>query len=400
MTSIDNIINKNNTVELLKNLIEIYSPYFEEEEITKYVHDWMREKNIPVKYHYFEDNKITKYKGINVIGELKGSKPGPKVLINGHLDTVGICEGWQNDPMKAYEKDGKLYGLGSLDMKSGSVAAMLAIEAFNKTVSDFNGSIIYTFVSGEEGPYGLGTNYLIHDGLLDNVDVAIVPEPSSGFTGKDFPCLCLGARGGYSYTVEFKGKSAHAANPQKGICAIEDASKVIIKLKKANLKEDPCLGKGDICIIDISGGGAACSVADKASFTVFRHIVNGENKDTIIKEVEEAVKAAGINSEYKIIFREGPTPDSDGFLPYTVDINNQFTEKFIKSIKNITDKDPNIAYFGSIGDFNYIGSRTKIPTFVFGPGGSNYHAPDEFVYIDDIIQTSKIIYDFLVRLLK
>ncbi len=397
--NIDNIINKKNVTELVKELVSIYSPYFEEKEIMHYVYNWMENRNIPVKYHYFEDNKVTKYKGTNVIGELKGNKPGCRILINGHLDTVKICEGWNKNPLEAYEEEDKIFGLGSLDMKSGSTAAMIAIDAFNRTVSDFKGSIIYSFVSDEEGPYGLGTNYLIHDGILEGADVAVVPEPSAGFTDSSFPCLCLGARGGYSYTVEFTGRSAHAANPKKGICAIEDASKVIIELKKAKLKEDPYLGSGDICIINISGGGAACSVADKSSFTVFRHIVTGENKGTIIKEVEEAVKSANIKSEYKVIFREGPTPESDGFLPYTVDINNTYTKKFIESINNITNEDPSIAYFSSIGDFNYIGSRLKIPTFVFGPGGNNYHASNEYVYIDDIVQTSKIIYDFLVRIL-
>jgi succinyl-diaminopimelate desuccinylase len=394
-----NIINKENIEKLLGNLIRIKSPYFHEEEIMVYVHDWLKERGIPVGYHHYEDKMVTKFKGVNVVGEMKGGKPGKKILINGHMDSVQLCEGWTKDPLEPLVEDGRMYGLGSLDMKSGSAAAMLALEAFSNTVENFNGTIAYNFVSDEEGPYGLGTNYIIDDNLVPDADVAIVPEPSAGFTGLEFPTLCLGARGGYSYTVEFTGKSAHAANPKDGICAIEAASKVIMELKKTELREDPYLGKGDICVIDMSGGGAACSVADKASFTVFRHIVMGENKETLIKEVEDAARAANIDADFEIKFREAPTPDSEGFLPYRVDKDNEYSLAFIESVRDITGKDPEIAYFQSIGDFCYIGSRLDIPTFVFGPGGENYHGADEYVVLDDVVKTAEIIYDYLVRIL-
>lgn len=384
---------------LLGQLIEIYSPYFEEDKIMEFVHTWLRERELPANYHYYEDHKVTKFKGKNIIGQLN-DKPGKNILINCHLDTVMICENWTKEPLIPEIIDNKMYGLGALDMKSGAVATLLAIEAFKKHVKSFNGTITYNFVSDEEGPYGLGTNYIIHDGLIDNVDVAIVPEPSAGFTGLDFPCLCLGARGGYAYTVEVYGKSAHAANPNQGICAIEAASKIIMALKESELKVDPYLGSGDICIIEMQGGGAACSVADKASFKVFRHIVNGENKDTLINEVARAVKKAGADIEYKVIFRDAPTPDSDGFLPYTVDPNNSFAVSFKETIKKVTNKEATISYFSSIGDFCYLGSRLKIPTLVFGPGGKNYHSADEYVNLDDVIKTSQVLYEYLIKVLK
>lgn len=384
---------------LLGELISIHSPYFEEENIMKFVHQWLEKRALPAEYHHYEDKVVTKFKGLNVIGELN-QKPGKKVLINCHLDTVQICEGWTKAPLKPEIVGDRMYGLGALDMKSGAVAAMLAIEAFHKNVKSYKGSIVYHFVSDEEGPYGLGTNFIIHDHLIDDADVAIVPEPSAGFTGDAFPCLCLGARGGYAYTVEILGKSAHAANPDQGICAIEAASKIIMALKETDLIEDPHLGKGDICVLDIQGGGAACSVADKASFKVFRHIVNGEDKETLKGEIDEAVKRADVDVTYKVVFREAPTNDSEGFLPYTVDINNEYSKSFMDTIHDVTGKEATISYFSSIGDFCYIGSRLKIPTFVFGPSGENYHSPDEYVVIDDVVKTAQVIYEYLIKILE
>lgn len=395
----DKYINRERVEKLLSQLIEIYSPYFEEEKVIEFAYDWLNHREIPVEYHRYHEDKVYDYKGVNVIGRIKGKEEGPVVLLNGHLDTVQLCEGWTKDPLKATIEGDKLYGLGANDMKAGCAAIMIAVEAFIKTVDKFKGEIIYTLVSDEEGPYGLGTDALIMDGITDNVDVAIVTEPSSGFTNTPFPCVCLGARGGFSYTVEFLGKSAHAANPELGINAISDASKVLLELERSELIEDEKLGKGSIAVIGIEGGGASCSVAEKASFSVFRHTVPGETREYIMNEIREAIERANVKSKVTIKLREGTHPENAIFEPYTVSEDDHYTKLLTESINNITGKDPEIRYFQSMGDFNYLGARVNVPTFVFGPHGGNYHTADEYVYIDTVVHTAKVVYDFLVRTL-
>lgn len=396
---VSDYIHYDGVVDLLTKLIEIPSPYFHEEKVMAFVYDWLKEKELYPEFHHYEENKITNFKGINVIGRLKGKEKGPCILLNGHLDTVNICEGWEKDPLRATIEENKLYGLGALDMKSGCVALLLALEAFKNTVRDFKGEIMYTFVSDEEGPYGLGTNAIIEDGIAKNVDVAIVTEPSSGFCSIDFPCLCLGARGGYNYTVEFKGKAAHAANPEKGNSAIVDGAKVMMELKKSEMIEDPILGKGSICIIESSGGGQACSVADTAFFTVFRHVVRGEDQAYLKRELYEAIERANIKSKVKMNFRDSPSDESQGFKPYIVEKEQPYVNQIIKSIQNVCDEKPQIAYFSSMGDFNYLGSRLKVPTLIFGPNGGNYHTANEYVEIDSVIKTAHAVYEFLINTL-
>ncbi len=386
-------------VELLKDLISIHSPYFKEDNIIEYVYNWFKEKKIPIEYHHYHDTKVTDFMGKNLIGSFGDKKDGPVLLLNGHLDTVNICNNWTSDPLKAVVSDNEIYGLGALDMKSGVTSIMMAVKKFYENHKSPKGKVIYNLVSDEEGPYGLGTNAIIEDGLINDADVAIIPEPSSGFTGRAFPCLCLGARGGFGYKIIFYGKSAHAANPEKGISAITDAAKVIVELEKTKKITDEDLGKGSTCIIEFSGTGDACSVVDKAYVRIFQHIVNGESKDTIRKEIADAVNRADIKSEYEIVFREAPSKDSDGFMPYTVSKDNEYTQSFIKSIENITGVEPEISYFSSIGDFNYIGSRLNIPTFVFGPDGERYHSNDEYVKINTVVDTTNVIYDYMVRIL-
>ena len=320
-------------------------------------------------------------------------------MLNAHLDTVEICEGWTKDPLGAEVEGDKMYGVGALDMKGGAAAIMLAVEAFNKTIDQFNGEILYTFVSDEEGPFGLGTDNLILDGYTEDADVAIVTEPSGGFAGVEFPCLCLGARGGWKYTVDLKGRSAHGANPEKGINAITEASKILLEIEKAESETHEKLGPGATCVIEFGGGGAPLSVPDRASFSVFRHVTIGEDKSYIRKEVQKAIKRADIEGEAHIKFREAPHKKCDGFLPYVVSESNPYTQIFKKSVSEATGKEAQVAYFQSVGDFNYLGARAKLPTFVFGPNGENYHGADEYVKLSTVVETARVVYDYLVRIL-
>ncbi|AZO96349.1 M20 family peptidase [Halocella sp. SP3-1] len=397
--TVEEIINLERVKGLLGDLVRIHSPFFHEDEIMEYVFNWFKSKNLPVDTHKFYEKKITDFKGTNLVGKLEGEDEGPQVVLNGHLDTVNICDGWTREPLAAEIEGNRMYGLGTLDMKGGDTAIMLAVEAFSRTVEHFNGEILYTLVCDEEGPYGLGTDALVMDGYYDNADVSIVPEPSAAFAGIDFPCLCLGARGGWKYTVNFKGKSAHGANPEKGINAITEASKVIVELEKSKLKEHPKLGAGSICIIDVEGGGAPLSVPDTASFSVFRHVTLGEDRNYLRQEVEKAIERADIKGKASISFRDAPHPDCAGFQPYVVSESNPYTRAIKESIQAATSQEANIAYFSSVGDFNYLGSRTKIPTYVMGPSGENYHSADEYVELDSVVKTANIIYNFLVNVL-
>jgi len=87
-------INRKNVEKLLSDLIKIPSPFFREDEVMEYVLKWFKDKDLPAEIHNFHEKKVTNFDGKNIVGSLKGDDEGPKVLLNGHLDTVEICEGW------------------------------------------------------------------------------------------------------------------------------------------------------------------------------------------------------------------------------------------------------------------------------------------------------------------
>jgi acetylornithine deacetylase/succinyl-diaminopimelate desuccinylase-like protein len=392
------MISKEKTTELLGRLVAIASPYFQEEEVMEMVRDWFCSQGIPAVFHEYHEAKVTGFHGKNVVVTLEGSGKGPVVHLNGHLDTVKICSGWNKNPYGQQEGE-KFYGVGALDMKAGCAAVMMAVSEFYKQHESFAGAIKASFVSVEEGPYGMGTDALIESGYLNDVDVSIVTEPSSGFQGEPFPTITLGARGGYGLEIEFFGKSTHAATPESGVSAAEDAAAVICELKSIAFPADDCLGKGTCCVIAMEADGGACSVPDYSKVKIFWHIVRGENEKTITRDIEAAVQRANIKGRYAIKFREAPSEDSRGFLPYTTPLDDKMVIGFARAVKRICRKDPEYSYFKGIGDFNYLGTRLPAPAIVFGPSGENCHAQDEYVDLDSVHKTALILYDFLEELL-
>lgn len=392
------MIQKAEVTALLQQLTAIKSEYFHEDEIMAFARDWLCRQGLPAQLHEYHEAKVTGFHGKNVVAVIDGGKPGPVICLNGHLDTVQLCGGWTRAPYGELDGD-RLYGVGALDMKSGCAALMVTAARFAAAHKTFAGKIKLALVSDEEGPYGLGTNALIEDGYLSDVDFSIITEPSAGFDGKPFPDVCLGARGGYGLEIRFYGKSAHAANPEKGHSALLDAAKVAQALEQVDYIEDPHLGKGTCCVVGISADGGACSVPDFAVLRLFWHIVVGENPDTIVREIEKAVQRAGIAGRYEICFREAPSEGSRGFMPYTVPQDEPMTVSLLDSIRKVTGKEPTISYFASIGDFNYLGTRLGAPAIIFGADGENYHSSDEYVLLDSVHQTAEAVYDFLEKTL-
>lgn len=393
------MINKNDVVELTQKLIAIPSPYFEEKAIMEFVEDWFRNHGMQPFVHEYHEYKVTGNRGRNIVVNLEGGQPGPAICLNGHLDTVKLCGGWTVDPYAGIVDGDRIYGLGALDMKSGCAASMLALKAFHSRYKSFRGRIAATFVSVEEGPYGMGTNALIEDGYIRDIDFSVVTEPSTGFSRQQFPTVCLGARGGYGLEIELFGKASHAALPRNGKSAALDASRLVCELENVEYVRDEHLGTGAACVVGIDSDGGACSVPDYARIKLFWHIVVGEDENSIRREIEKAIERARIQCEYKIKFRDAPSEGSKGFMPYTVSEDEPLVKAFLKSVADVCGKEPEKAYFQSIGDFNYLGSRLNAPVVIFGADGENFHSHDEYATISSIQKTAEVIYDFLVKIL-
>ena len=179
----------------------------------QYIADTLASLGLDVTVHQLESNRI------NVVGILKGSGGGRSLMLNGHLDTVGV-DGME-DPFSATIRKGKLYGRGSQDMK-GSLAAIIAtIKALVDANISLAGDVIFTAVADEEHS-SIGTEHIVKH---YTADAAIVAEPTDMAVG-------LAHRGFIWYQVETFGRAAHGSRYSEGIDANMRMGRFLAELDK------------------------------------------------------------------------------------------------------------------------------------------------------------------------
>ncbi|MFC7228646.1 M20/M25/M40 family metallo-hydrolase [Salinirubellus salinus] len=388
-------VDTDRTVDLLRSLVRIESPYFHEAEIVEFVHDWLAERGLDPSYHRVSEPDVTGYEGRNVIARLEGSDPAaPTLLLNGHVDTVELVADWEEDPLSGRIEDGRLYGQGAADMKAGLAAAMSAFAALAEADVDLAGDVVLTAVVDEEGPYGLGTDQLIRDGRLADCDMAVVTEPGPAFDSESDatnPRLYLGARGRFLYDIEVRGTAAHGSMPERGANAVVAASRIAAALEEMEVGSHPLLGSGSVCPLRIEGGSQTLSVPESCRLLVDRHVVPGETSGTVLSEAEAVVDSLDLGDvDVDVGLRETPHPDAR-YGPYTVDEDEPLVEGLAAATETVTGDRPGVGYFPSVGDFNYLGHREGLPTVILGPDGANVHSAGEWVDVAETVEVARIL---------
>lgn len=355
-------------INLTQELISIPSVSRCEESIAKFISSKL-EGNV----------KIQRIKGAgpNIIAEFFVSRKAPTVVLNAHLDTVPATGKWDKEPFRAEVEENKLYGLGAADMKAGLA---INIDLFNTIVKERALNVIFTAVSDEE-LISLGAYNLLRRGLKG--DLCIITEPTD-------EKVMLGCQGRYVLNIEIRGRGYHGARPSKGINAIEDSATVIKALKRVRIRTGRKLGKGSLCILKIEGGDDTLTVPDRCLITVDRHVVENESKSMILNDFRKVIKSLKIKSKVKVSLAERETP----FLePYIIDDSGNLIKKFLKQYREFYKMRAETIYGKSVGDYNLFARH--LPTIVFGPKGKNWHAQNEYVYIDSVLRCREFLLEFL-----
>ncbi|MFD3446248.1 M20/M25/M40 family metallo-hydrolase [Microbacteriaceae bacterium 4G12] len=208
----------------------------------------------------------------SIVGRRPGTGGGRTILLNGHLDTVGVS-GYEGDPFGASVEDGLLNGRGAFDMKGGLAALLVA--AARAADTGLRGGVLVALVADEE--FGsIGTEEVLSAFTADG---AVIAEPSNLE-------VTLAHRGFAWFEVEFTGKAAHGSMPEQGVDSIAHAARFLASVgvlaeRLRSGDPHPILGHGSVRVSTIAGGVDAATVAPSCRLTVERRTLPGETADGV-----------------------------------------------------------------------------------------------------------------------
>lgn len=355
-----------------------------------------------------------RYPRWNLIARRDGRLSGDCVHFNSHTDVVEPGRGWTTDPFGGEIKDGRVYGRGACDMKGGLAASIVAAEAFIATFPTYAGAIEISGTADEEtGGFG-GVAYLAERGYFspDRVQHVIIPEPLN----KDR--ICLGHRGVWWGEIETYGHIAHGSMPFLGDCAVRHMGAVIAEMEKslfpalaARQTEMPVVPpqarRSTLNINSIHGGLAEPEegfsgfpsplVPDSARMVLDRRYLIEETPDDVRNEIVallERVKAQRTDFAYDVRELWGVTPTmTDRDAPVVRTVAN--------AIQAVFDRAPDYVASPGTYDQKHIARIGKMYNCIaYGPGILDLaHQPDEYIAIDDMVDSAKVMALSLQQLL-
>lgn len=409
-----------NSIELTKKLVEIEStdPGVYEFEIEKFLKSNLEDlKSYGVEVFESEvidgrrnlmgvlksnqlvhgDNVGVKHRKLDVVGE-SFMNPTELVLIC-HMDTVVVGNDWTKKALEVEEIDGKLYGRGSTDMKSGLAVALKTFEYAAKEIGreklkrDFK--IIFTV---DEEADMKGVEKAIKDGWINEKSFVADLEPTDKM-------IQVSHKGRFWVKIDVKGKTAHASRPELGIDANATLAEIISYVRKevAKLPSDNELGKSTVTFGMMGGGYEPYVVPDSAYATLDFRLAPPTYNHDIIRIINSAIANAKkiIANDVKVTY------EITGDREY---VKKNDDSKLLKAMKDVlkrlhdeTNNDdylPVVTAFPGYTDTAVIASKLKNKeTLSYGPGSlSLAHKPDEYVLISDIERCEKV-YKYLIHYL-
>ncbi|MFT5004581.1 MAG: succinyl-diaminopimelate desuccinylase [Paracoccaceae bacterium] len=342
----------------------------------------------------------------NIVARHEGLRTGECVHFNSHHDVVEVGNGWSFDPFAATIKDGKIYGRGTCDMKGGLATSIIAAEAFIATHPDYHGAVEISGTADEEsGGFG-GVAYLAEKGYFDpkRVQHVIIPEPLN----KDR--ICLGHRGVWWAEIETKGHIAHGSMPFLGDCAVRHMGAVIAEMeetlfpllatkktempvvpegaKQSTLNINSIHGGERVQAEDYTGLPSPC-VPDRCQMVIDRRFLMEEKLPEVRAEMIdllEHMKATREGFDYTI-------RDMHTVIPSMTDRDAPVVETVSRAISQVLGKGPEYVVSPGTYDQKHIDRIGRLKNCIaYGPGVLDLaHQPDEWIGVDDMLDSAKVM---------
>jgi acetylornithine deacetylase len=365
------------SIELLRHLVaidsinpDLVSGGAGEGEIARFVARWLAAAGVEVMM----DEPVAGRP--SVIGIVRGSGGGKSLLLNAHMDTVGVT-GMQR-PHEPVIEGTRLYGRGAYDMKGGLAAIMLATARTKKLA--LRGDVILTAVADEEFA-SIGTQSIVKQW---HADAAIVTEPTA-------LQVCVAHKGFLWFEIVTQGTAAHGSRPDLGRDAIVKMGHVLVSLEQLNqtLQTRPAhrlLGHGSLHASLIQGGQELSSYPEQCILQIERRTLPGETSEAVETEFQNLLQQlratdATFEASLKTTLERAP---------FEVAEDAAIVQLVRQQAGELLGRAPEIVSNAAWMDAALL-SATGTPTVVFGPGGAGAHAVIEWSDLEQVKQCSDVI---------
>lgn len=364
--------------EFLRDLVRTPSFSGQEEAVAERIAAEMRRIGFP---------QVERDRVGNIIGRT-GEREGPRLLFNGHMDTVGVGNpaAWQYDPFGAVVEDGVLHGRGAVDMKGALAAMIYGAKLLLDQGLPSRGELIVAAVVQEEPCEGRAMQVLMEE---ENIwpNYVVLGEPTD-------LNLALGHRGRLELRVVTEGRACHASAPELGVNALYAAAKIIfdIELLAGQLAEDPVLGKGSIAVTGLEvAAGSRNVVPDRCELIVDRRLTLGETREQALAQIQqiierEAVKASVHVAEYEMTSYTGYVARGQEYYPpWLMAADAPLVRLVGKAVERALGSRPALKVWRFSTDGAYTRGVAGVPTIGFGPGEERFaHTAEEQVRLTDV----------------
>lgn len=402
---------KDAAIEFLQQMVAIPSVTGDEAAVQEFLSDYLQKAGLEVDMWETDWEELKKHPGYrpvargyegrpNIVATLKGSGGGKSLLLNGHTDVipVGDGEGWSDDPWSAKIENGRIYGRGSCDMKSGVASHILAVQYLKELGLVPKGDVMINIVIDEEVS-GHGTLDTVIRGY--KADAGISGETSDLHVQP----ACIGR---IWFEIDIQGKPAGIQNRYEGVSGIKlgqiitDAVQELEDHRVATVKHHLYPNALDSlpCIIGSFQAGtypsafpATAKLAGSIG-TVPGEDHEGVKQSLVDKIAETAAKDPWMKDHPPVVRFVGYDAEAS-----EIDNNHPVVDLVSRAYTEVTGKEPIISGRQGAADTRFLNKYGDTPTVIFGPGSTAVmHSNDEYVSIEDYITSIKVmalsIYDW------
>ena len=324
--------------------------------------------------------------GRNSVGAvIAGSGDGPRLVLNGHMDTHPIDDPdlWTTDPLGAEIRDGFMYGRGSCDMKAGLTAQIAVAHYLSQHMDSLKGSLVLQFAIGEERGEP-GTLSLVDGGF--GGDYGVVTEPTE-------LRVAAAQRGLAWYTIRIKGRSIHASQAHLGVNPLFRLGKVLDVIKAydetAAAVPHPLLPGGSCTPGVVQGGVKPNAVPDYCDLMVDRRLLPGETVEGEMEALRKLIEPLR-DDDPDFDFEMSLHPVA--FEPAEISADSAFAAAALKAAEAITGTRTELYGTPFSSDIGDIVNHGGIEGITFGPGNvAECHCADERVELAQVRDASQVL---------